>query len=180
MRRTFKCAHKKLGLVVQLVLVIDAKATEHILHIQKVNRMKHIGTLVVRHVNSVQHMVDLGTQALSGAALSRNAGNLGYSKSSSHRENEYARTEGQSGVSSQSVVAVGGSSRKRVAMSKSSRERRRIVEGRVMKDGEHDQPHELDEGHWPGDCVEVTLGEVWHFNNVLGSGLHNTVYFSFF
>ena len=78
------------GIVVKLVLSIDAKATEHILHRQGVGRTNHMdmahvwlqdevgsNRLVVRRVSSDQNVAGLGTIALGPAAIARHAEPLG-------------------------------------------------------------------------------------------------------
>ena len=84
----------------KLVIVIDAKATEHILHRQGVRHMKHIDVaqlwlqddvarlwlqdevrsnrLILPRVDSEHNVADLGTRALSRAVIKKHAATLRY------------------------------------------------------------------------------------------------------
>ena len=73
---------RDLGFAVKPVLNIDAKATEHILHRQGIEKLKHIDVtylwvqdeirsqrLRVRRVRSEENVTDLGTKPLSKTVL---------------------------------------------------------------------------------------------------------------
>ena len=80
-----------LGFAVKLVLAIDAKATEHILHKQGIGKLKHIAVayvsvqdeirskrLRVGRVRSEENVADLGTKPLSKAVIAKHCLTLGY------------------------------------------------------------------------------------------------------
>ena len=80
-----------LGFVVKPVLIIDAKATEHILHRHGIGKMKHIDVahvcckdevksnrLRVRRVKSEDNLADIGTKALSNRIIRKHAISMVY------------------------------------------------------------------------------------------------------
>ena len=81
-----------LGFAVKPVLVIDAKATEHILHRQGIGKLKHIDVaylwvqdeitrsqrLRVRRTRSEENVADLGTKPLSTTVIAKHCLTLGY------------------------------------------------------------------------------------------------------
>ena len=80
-----------LGFAMKPVLIIDAKATEHILHRHGIRRMKHIDVaclwlqdevkserLRVRRVKSEDNLADLGTRELSNKIIRRHATSMVY------------------------------------------------------------------------------------------------------
>ena len=80
-----------LGFAVKPVLIIDAKATEHILHQHGIGKMKHIDVahvwlqdevksdrLRVRRVESEDNLADIGTKALSNRTIRKHAISMAY------------------------------------------------------------------------------------------------------
>ena len=80
----------------QFAFVIDAKATEHVLHRQGTDRMKHSdaahvwlqgearsNSLKVCRVRSAHHVADLGTKALGWAVSARHLGDVNLQDSQS-------------------------------------------------------------------------------------------------
>ena len=70
-----------LGVAMKLAFVIDAKATEHILHRQESARLSLQDTvrsdrLLVRRVKNERHVADLGAMALGRAVIARHPENL--------------------------------------------------------------------------------------------------------
>ena len=77
---------RDLGFAVKRVLIIDAMATEHILHRHGIGNMKHIDVahlwfqeevesnrLRVRRVKSEDNLADIGTKALSNEIIRKQA-----------------------------------------------------------------------------------------------------------
>ena len=75
-----------LGFAVKPVLIIDAKATAHILHRHRIGKMKHIDVAYlwlqdevisdrfrVRRVKSDDNLAGIGTKALGNASISKHA-----------------------------------------------------------------------------------------------------------
>ena len=75
-----------LGFAVKPVLIIDAKATEHILHLHRIGKMKHIDVAQVwledevksdrfrvRCVKSDDNLAQIGRKALSNTSISKHA-----------------------------------------------------------------------------------------------------------
>ena len=73
------------------VLIIDAKATEHILHLHGIGKMTHIDVahlwlqdgvksnrLRVRWVRSADILLDIGTKAISNKIIRKHATSMGY------------------------------------------------------------------------------------------------------
>ena len=94
-----------LGFAVKPVLIIDAKATEHILHRHGIGKIKHIDVahlwlqdeitsnrLSVRCVKSDDNLADIGTKALSNKIIRKHATSMGYIDAS--RELEVRRCHG--------------------------------------------------------------------------------------
>ena len=80
-----------LGFVVKPVLIIDAKATEHILHRHGIGKMKHIDVahswlqdelksnrMKVCRVKSVENLAAIGTKALSNKITRKHATSMEY------------------------------------------------------------------------------------------------------
>ena len=82
---------RDLGFAVRPVLNIDAEATEHILHVQGIWKLKHMDAaylwvqdeirsqrLGVHRIRSEEHVADLGTKPLSKAEIAKHCLTLGY------------------------------------------------------------------------------------------------------
>ena len=67
-------------------MIIDATATEHILHRHGIGTMKHLwlqdevksNRLRVRRVKSADNLADIGTKALSDIIITKHATSMGY------------------------------------------------------------------------------------------------------
>ena len=80
-----------LGFIVKLVLAIDAKATEHILHRQGIGKLKHMDVaylwvqdeirsqrIQIRRIRSEDNVADLGTKPLNKLVIAKHCLTLGY------------------------------------------------------------------------------------------------------
>ena len=87
-----------LGYEMKSVLAVDAKATEHILHIQGFGRLTHMDVahlwmqydvtsrrLGGRRIKGEEHVADLGTKPLSEAVISKHSITLTYANMAEER-----------------------------------------------------------------------------------------------
>ena len=84
--KSFESMMRDLGFAMMPVSVVDAQATEHILHRHRIGKMKHIDVahmwlqdevksnrLKVRLVKSEDNLADIGTNALSNKIIRKHA-----------------------------------------------------------------------------------------------------------